>query len=151
MHVNVRGVVMGMQAVLPSMLARGSGAIVVTASVSGLGGDPGMWAYNTSKAAVINLVRATAIDVAARGVRVNAVCPGPTHSGMTEPVRESRPEWYAGLRSHVPMQRWGEAAEIAAVIAFLASPAASFVTGVAIPVDGGVTAGTGQFLPPQAV
>ena len=150
MDVNVRGVVLGLQAVLVPMVAAGSGSIVITASVSGLGGDPGMWAYNTSKGAVINLMRATAIDYAARGIRVNAVCPGPTHTGMTAPVRETRPDWYEGLRSRVPMQRWGEADEIAAVIEFLASSAASFVTGVAIAVDGGVTAGTGQFTPPSA-
>ena len=150
MNVNVRGVVLGLQAVLVPMVAAGSGAIVITASVSGLGGDPGMWAYNTSKGAVINLMRATAIDYAARGIRVNAVCPGPTNTGMTAPAQSARPGWAEGLRSRVPMQRWGEASEIAAVIEFLASPAASFVTGVAIPVDGGITAGTGQFPPPSA-
>ena len=147
--VNVRAVVLGMRAAIPDMRRAGGGAIVVTASTSGLGGDPNMWPYNTSKGAVINLVRATAIDLAADNIRVNAVCPGPTETGMTIGIRHV-PEIYDGLRRHIPMQRWGKPSELAAAISFLASPDASFITGVALPVDGGITANTGQFLPREA-
>jgi NAD(P)-dependent dehydrogenase (short-subunit alcohol dehydrogenase family) len=114
-----------------------------------MGGDPNMWAYNAAKGAVINYVRAAAIDLARDSIRVNAVCPGPIRTGMTEVIESSAPTVHEALRSHIPLQRWGEAMEVAAVIAFLMCPDASFVTGAIVPVDGGISAGTGQFLPPQ--
>ena len=146
LDVNLRGPLLGLRAAVPVL---GPGAsVVVTASVSGLGGDPGMWAYNTAKGGVVNLVRAAAVDLGRRGIRVNGVCPGPTRTGMTAFIEESAPDLFETLRRHVPLQRWGEASEVASVIGFLASPASSFVNGVLIPVDGGITANTGQFVPP---
>jgi len=147
--VNLRGSVLGLRAAIPALGESDAAAVVMTASVSGLAGDPGMWAYNAAKGGVVNLVRAAAIDLAHRGIRVNGVCPGPTRTGMTSMIENAAPEMYESLRRHVPLQRWGEAGEVASVISFLASPAASFVTGVLIPVDGGVTASTAQFLPPE--
>ena len=149
MTVNVRAVVLGIRSVIPELLKTGEdGAIAVTASTSGLRGDPDLWAYNTSKAAVINLVRATAVDLGPKGVRVNAVCPGPTETGMTERAI-SDVESYESLRRRMPLQRWGTPDEIASVISFLISTQASIVTGAVVTADGGMSANAGQFLPKE--
>jgi NAD(P)-dependent dehydrogenase (short-subunit alcohol dehydrogenase family) len=147
MAVNVRGVVLGIRCAAPALREAGGGSVVATASTSGLRADPGSWAYNASKAAVVNLVRAAALDYAVQGIRVNAVAPGPTDTGMTRPLLSRAEDVWEGIRSRVPMQRFGEPRELAEAIYFLASPAASFITGVTLPVDGGVSANAGHFAP----
>ena len=144
--VNVLGVVLGIRTAVPAMRNSGGGAIVATASTSGLGADPGSWAYNASKAGVINLVRAAAIDYAADSIRVNAVAPGPTITGITQGL-VSNNEAHSTMLKHIPLGRFADASEPAEVAYFLASDAASFVTGVTIPCDGGVSANAGHFLP----
>ncbi|MFI6316694.1 SDR family NAD(P)-dependent oxidoreductase [Nonomuraea sp. NPDC050556] len=147
LSVNVRGVVLGIRAALPALRASGGGSIVVTSSVSGLHGDPGTWAYNVSKAAVINLVRAAAIDYAVENIRVNAIAPGGTVTALTAGVI-AHPTLGPAVTERIPQRRWADPREQAEVIWFLASPAASYVTGVTVPVDGGLTANSGLLLPP---
>jgi meso-butanediol dehydrogenase/(S,S)-butanediol dehydrogenase/diacetyl reductase len=133
----------GCRAAIPRLRESGGGAIVNTASISGLFGDYGLAAYNAAKGAVMNFTRSVAIDHAREGIRVNAVCPGPIETaltaGMIENVRMM--ESYA---ERIPMGRVGQADEIAGVVAFLASDDASYITGAGIVIDGGVTAATGQ-------
>jgi meso-butanediol dehydrogenase/(S,S)-butanediol dehydrogenase/diacetyl reductase len=145
--VNVRSVVLGIRAAVPALRAAGGGAIVATSSVSGLRGDPGTWGYNATKAAVINLVRATAIDYAAQNIRINAIAPGGTATALTA-GQIADPEFSASITSRIPAHRWASPREQAEVIWFLTSPAASYVTGVTVPVDGGLSANGGILLPP---
>jgi meso-butanediol dehydrogenase/(S,S)-butanediol dehydrogenase/diacetyl reductase len=148
LEVNVVGVVHGVRAALPAFRHNGGGAFTVTASTSGIGGDPTMWAYNAAKGAVINLVRSLGVELAHENIRVNAVAPGPTETGITQGLLAGGPNPVSeSLRKRVPMQRWGLASEQAAAHCFLLSPDASFITGAILPVDGGITANTGQFDP----
>ena len=118
------------------------GNIVMTSSVSGIGGDWDMLAYDTSKGAVTNMVRAMALDAGAHGVRVNAVNPTMTDTGMTKDMQDA--ETLAKFKERIPMRRIGQPDDIAKAIAFLASDDAGFVTGVNLPVDGGLSASNGQ-------
>lgn len=142
MNTNARGVFNGCLAALPHLL-KTRGCIVNTASVSGLGGDWGMCLYDTSKGAVVNLTRALALDYGGRGVRVNSVCPTLTLTPMAGGVEKDR-RLMAKLRERVPLGRPAMPEDIAAVITFLASADAAFITGVNLPVDGGLTASNGQ-------
>lgn len=148
MDVNVRAVVLGLRAAAPALRRAGGGSVVVLSSVSGTGGEPEHWAYCTSKAAVTNLARSAAVDLARDGIRVNVVAPGPTHTDLTRPIKDSNPEKYDELRRSLPMQRWGEQEEVAEAIAFLAGPASSFITAAVLPVDGGSTGRTSMLAPP---
>ena len=142
MDTNAGGVFNGSRAALPHLI-RSKGCIVNTASVSGLGGDWAMSAYNASKGAVVNLTHAMAMDYAKDGVRVNAVCPSFTITGMTKGMLKNR-KLMAKFRERMPLGHAAMPADIAAVIAFLASDDARLVTGVNLPVDGGVSASNGQ-------
>lgn len=145
--VNLRGVVLGIRAAVPALRVAGGGAIVATSSVSGLRGDPGTWAYNASKAAVINLVRGLAIDYAAQHIRINAIAPGGTVTALTA-AQVADPELGPAVARRIPQQRWADPREQAEVLWFLTSPAASYITGATIPVDGGLSANGGILLPP---
>ena len=141
--IDLNGVFYGCRSAIPVMRAQGGGVIVNTASASGLAADYHFAAYNAAKAGVINYTRAVAIDHAREGIRCNAVCPGPVDTPILQTI-SGIPEIRAAWDAAVPMGRFAQPGEIAEVVAFLASDAASFITGAAIPVDGGLTAHTGQ-------
>ncbi|WP_018500480.1 SDR family NAD(P)-dependent oxidoreductase [Parafrankia discariae] len=137
--VNVRGVAIGIRSVVPVLRAGGGGSIVVTASSGGLQGEPGNWAYNASKAAVINMVRAAALDHAAQNIRVNAVAPGLTETALTARHRAD-PASAAAVSRRIPLGRWGRPGELASAVWFLAGTESSYITGTALVADGGLTA-----------
>jgi meso-butanediol dehydrogenase / (S,S)-butanediol dehydrogenase / diacetyl reductase len=137
--INIDAIMYGCRAAIPAMQRAGGGAIVNVASISGLGGDYGMGAYNASKGAVVNYTRSVAVDFARDNIRVNAICPGLIDTPMTAPIPDQAP-WKAAI----PMGRSAQPREMAAVIAFLLSDDASFMTGSIVVADGGMTAYTGQ-------
>lgn len=145
MAVNVTGYFHMAKAAMPE-LVKTRGAIVMTSSVSGLGGDWKMFAYNTSKGAVSNMVRAMALDAGADGVRVNAVNPSFTKTGMTEDMLKDA-DLVAKFQERMPLGGPEDPDGVAAAMAFLASDDARLITGVNLPVDAGVRASNGQ--PPQ--
>jgi meso-butanediol dehydrogenase / (S,S)-butanediol dehydrogenase / diacetyl reductase len=142
MAIDVNGVFFASKAAMPHLVAT-KGSIVNVGSVSGLGGDWGMAAYNAAKGAVVNLTNAMALDHGGEGVRVNAVHPSLTVTDMSAGIREDE-DTVAKFRDRIPMGRPAEPAEVGDVIAFLASDDARFVNGAHLPVDGGLGASNGQ-------
>jgi NAD(P)-dependent dehydrogenase (short-subunit alcohol dehydrogenase family) len=138
MRLNVDSVVHVTQAVGRHMVERKSGAIVNVASVAGLTGTPALAPYGASKAALVSLTRTLAAEWATEGVRVNALCPGWTATDLNRNLWEDE-QATALLMAGVPMRRWAQPAEMAGPAVFLASDAASFVTGQTLAVDGGLT------------
>jgi NAD(P)-dependent dehydrogenase (short-subunit alcohol dehydrogenase family) len=136
--INLKGVFLGMKCAIPAMLDNGGGAIVNTASASGLVGWKGLSCYAAAKAAVVQMTKSAALDYATTNVRINAICPGMTYTGLAG--AEPDDEVPAGNYLPTPMARWGEPAELAAAALFLASDEASFITGAALAVDGGYSA-----------
>ena len=136
LSVNLTGVWLCMKYEIAHMLRQGGGAIVNTASVLGLVGNTDRSAYAASKHGVVGLTRVAALEYAQQGIRVNAVCPGVIQTGMTA-ARLANPEQRARMLADEPVGRYGEPAEVAAAIVWLCSDAASFVTGTAMPIDGG--------------
>lgn len=141
MDVNLRGVVLCCRHAIPEMLKRGGGAIVNNASINGIRGNHNLVAYSASKGAVVALTRALALDYATCGIRVNCLCPGAiedTQMVQGQLARSDDAERFrASLIAKHPLGRLARASEVAAAALFLASAEASFITGVALPVDGG--------------
>ncbi|MGZ0198748.1 glucose 1-dehydrogenase [Streptomyces sp. RM1] len=137
--VNLRGVWAAQKHELRQMRTQGSGAIVNCSSLGGLVGLPERAAYHASKHGVIGLTKSAAVEYAPKGIRINAVCPGVIETPMVADMLEGQAEAMAEIMSQQPIGRLGQAEEVAAAAVWLCSPAASFVVGVALPVDGGYT------------
>jgi NAD(P)-dependent dehydrogenase (short-subunit alcohol dehydrogenase family) len=138
--INLRGVWACMKHELVQMRAQGSGAIVNCSSLGGLVGLPGRAAYHASKHGVIGLTTSAALEYAPRGIRINAVCPGTIETPMvTDMIAKGELDMTEAVANQ-PIARLGRADEIAASVLWLCSPGASFIVGVALPVDGGYTA-----------
>jgi NAD(P)-dependent dehydrogenase (short-subunit alcohol dehydrogenase family) len=135
--VNLRGIWTCMKHELLQMKKQGSGAIVNCSSLGGLVGLPGRAAYHATKHGVIGLTKSAALDVAAQGIRVNAICPGVIDTPMGD---EIDPDAMKAFLKEQPIGRMGTSEEIAQVVLWLCSPGASFILGVALPVDGGFVA-----------
>ncbi|RZT31364.1 SDR family NAD(P)-dependent oxidoreductase [Cupriavidus agavae] len=145
MSIDLDGVFYGARAALPHLI-RSKGCIVNTASVSGLGADWNLSFYNAAKGGVVNLTRALALDYGRDGVRINSVCPSLTRTELTADMFGDE-ALLDKFRERIALGRTAEPEDIAGAIAFLASEDARFVTGVNLPVDGGLSASNGQ--PPQ--
>jgi len=135
--VNQRGVFLGMRAVIPGMVGNGGGSIVNVASVAALVGLPGSIPYQGSKAAVLGLTRGAAVSYGPDNIRVNAICPGLVVTGMTQ---SASADAVASMKAQIPLRRDGRPDEISAAVLFLASDESSYITGVALPIDGGFVA-----------
>ncbi len=124
------------RACLPHLLRDGAGRVVNIASTEGLGATSGMSPYTASKHGVVGLTRSLAVELASRGVSVNCICPGPINTGMTAPIPDEAKTKFA--RRRVPIRRYAEPEEVAHMTLSLVLPAAGFVHGAIIPVDGGL-------------
>ena len=136
--INLVGVFLCCHAIVPHMLCQGYGRIVNVASIAGKEGNPNLAAYSASKAGLIGLTRALALEIASRNITVNAVAPGFVVSPMTDPLPQNVKD---ALLARVPLGRMGKDSEVAAAIVFLASEEAGYITGAVVPVDGGLGMG----------
>ncbi len=140
LDVNLTGVFLCIKHSVPAIRAAGGGAIVATASVTGCVGHPGALAYASTKGALINMVRAAALDQARDNIRITAVCPGHLENPTAAGGAEARAAHTGGLVARYPLGRLGRADDVASAIAFLASEEASFITGTSLVIDGGYSA-----------
>lgn len=145
MRVNATGTFLALRATLPLLRGRDGAAVVNIASTAGILGLPGLSPYVASKHAVVGLTRAAATEAARWGIRVNAVCPGPTEGRMISSIEQGvRPGDPALVRERyeaaIPFKRYASPGEVADVVVYLTSPASSYVTGAIVPVDGGMSA-----------
>ena len=147
MAINVKGPFLGLKSVAPAMAKRGGGSVVITSSVAGMQGAPGLSAYVTSKHAVVGLMRSAAKELAAQNIRVNTVNPSPVETQMMRRLEagigggeEAAGAIHDAMTGQIPLQRYAEAEDIAKIMLFLASDDSAFITGSVNAADGGMTA-----------
>ena len=138
-EVNYLGPVVCTRAVLDGMIERGYGRIISMSSDAGKVGSSGEVVYSGTKGGIIAFSKALAREVAAKGITVNCVCPGPTDTPLLDQIAERSQKMYDALAKAVPMRRLGQPADIAPAVVFLASDGAAFITGQALSVSGGLT------------
>ncbi|MUL74500.1 SDR family oxidoreductase [Mycobacterium sp. CBMA226] len=139
--VNVRGVFLGMRYAIPHMISSGGGSIVNISSTAAVRFVPDLAPYAATKAAVVRMSQNAAVEYADQGVRINVVMPGVIETALMKRVFEVNPQIRDAVIGQTPLKRVGSPGELAAAVAFLASDDASFVTGVSLPTDGGISAG----------
>lgn len=145
--VNLKGSLHVLQSAGGIMAAQGSGSIVVYTSIRSLVVEPGQSVYAATKAGIVQMVRTAAAELGPSGVRVNAIAPGVTDTPLTAPIK-AEPEWYDAYAARNIFRRWASPEEMVGPTIFLASDAASYVTGSVLFVDGGWTAVDGRYTPP---
>ena len=144
---NLKGSFLALQATGRRMAAQGRGSIVLFSSIRSQVVEPGQGVYAATKAGTLQLVKTLAAELGPQGVRANAIAPGVVETPLTEPIK-ANPEWYRAYAEKGALGRWATPSEMVGATVFLASDAASYVTGTLLVVDGGWTAQDGRFTPP---
>jgi NAD(P)-dependent dehydrogenase (short-subunit alcohol dehydrogenase family) len=145
-NLNLKGTFFSMQAAARQMAARGHGSIIVFSSIRSQVVEPGQSVYAATKAGALQLVKTLAAELGTQGVRVNAIAPGVVETPLTAPI-QANPDWYAAYAQKSALKRWATPDELVGAVVYLASDAASFVTGTLLVVDGGWLAVDGRFEP----
>ena len=147
MSVNMKGTFHVLREAGAIMSEAGGGSIIAFSSIRSITVEPGQGIYASTKAGIVQMVRALASELGPRNVRVNAVAPGVVETPLTQPIK-NQPDWYNAYAAKSVLGRWAKAEEMAGPVVFLASDAASYITGSVMFVDGGWTAADGRFTPP---